>query len=130
MMWCPTLLLWATLSIVVGMVLIAWLFWGESFLSATRRVPAECLVVEGWIGLDGVRAAALSRLRRVVVPTRYPETESGTARRYRNAAGESCVKEPRNRYFRLFAWRKGSQAPFCLLLATHCVMKSIPSTPS
>jgi hypothetical protein len=33
-------------------------------------------------------------------------------------------------YFRLFACRKGSHAPFFLLLSTHCVIKSIPSTPS
>ena len=39
-----------------------------------------------------------------------------------NAAGNS--------YFRLFAWRNGSQPPFCLLLSTACVMNSIPSTPS
>jgi uncharacterized SAM-binding protein YcdF (DUF218 family) len=34
-------------------------FWaGESFLSLTDRLPAEVLVVEGWIGRNGVRAAA------------------------------------------------------------------------
>jgi hypothetical protein len=30
---------------------------GESFLSVTRRLPAEVLVVEGWIGRNGIRAA-------------------------------------------------------------------------
>jgi DUF218 domain len=31
---------------------------GESFFSLTRRLPAEVLIVEGWIGKDGIRAAA------------------------------------------------------------------------
>ena len=31
---------------------------------------------------------------------------------------------------RLFAWRNGIHAPFCPLLSTAFVMKSIPSTPS
>jgi DUF218 domain len=36
-----------------------WLcIFGESFFSLTHRVPAEVLIVEGWIGNDGVRAAA------------------------------------------------------------------------
>lgn len=34
-----------------------WIF-GESFFALTRRLPAEILVVEGWIGNDGIRAAA------------------------------------------------------------------------
>ncbi|MBV8143051.1 MAG: YdcF family protein [Verrucomicrobia bacterium] len=37
---------------------IWWWFCGESFLSANVRLPAEVLVVEGWIGREGVRAAA------------------------------------------------------------------------
>jgi uncharacterized SAM-binding protein YcdF (DUF218 family) len=35
-----------------------WFVYGESFLSLTNRLPAEVLVVEGWIGPNGVRAAA------------------------------------------------------------------------
>jgi hypothetical protein len=31
---------------------------GESYFSLTRRLPAEVLVVEGWIGSEGVHAAA------------------------------------------------------------------------
>jgi uncharacterized SAM-binding protein YcdF (DUF218 family) len=34
-----------------------WFTCGESFLSLTRRLPVEVLVVEGWIGHDAVRAA-------------------------------------------------------------------------
>jgi uncharacterized SAM-binding protein YcdF (DUF218 family) len=39
------------------MPLVWWCCWGESFLSLTERLPADALVVEGWIGLNGVRAA-------------------------------------------------------------------------
>jgi hypothetical protein len=31
--------------------------YGESFLAWTDRVPADTLVVEGWIGREGIRAA-------------------------------------------------------------------------
>jgi|SRR5271165_5490278 len=55
--WCPTW--WGSLCMIVLLVVpVAW--WctsGESFLSLTRRLPTEVLVVEGWIGRDGVRAA-------------------------------------------------------------------------
>jgi hypothetical protein len=56
-LWCPTLL--GSFCIVTLLVVaVAW--WcssGESFLRLTRRLPAEVLVVEGWIGRDAVRAA-------------------------------------------------------------------------
>jgi len=47
-------------SLPIAVLLVAgWLcIYGESFFSLTRRVPAEVLVVEGWIGGEGVRAAA------------------------------------------------------------------------
>ena len=38
---------------------VAWLCSsGESFFSLTRRLPAEALVADRWIGRDGIRAAA------------------------------------------------------------------------
>ncbi len=42
---------------VLAMAVLAWWFEGERFLSATDRLPADVLVVEGWIGPFGVRAA-------------------------------------------------------------------------
>lgn len=36
---------------------ILWWFRGEAFLSLTERQPAEALIVEGWIGVEGFRAA-------------------------------------------------------------------------
>jgi hypothetical protein len=35
-----------------------WFLRGESFLTLNRPLPAEVLVVEGWIGYRGIRAAA------------------------------------------------------------------------
>ena len=57
--WWPTWIGWC--AIIAGLLIpAAWGFLaGESFLSLTQRLPeAEVLVVEGWIGRDGVRAAA------------------------------------------------------------------------
>ena len=56
-LWWPTLLGWACLLMAFASVVLAWVFAGEKFLSLTHREPAEILVVEGWIGTDGVAAA-------------------------------------------------------------------------
>jgi DUF218 domain len=56
MLW-PT---WAGSFCIVALLFMfvaTWLLHGESYLSATRRVPADILVVEGWIGRKGIRAA-------------------------------------------------------------------------
>jgi hypothetical protein len=56
--WCPT---WFAVFFTVGLLLVVVSWWwrcGETFLSSTQRSPAEILVVEGWIGPEGVRAAA------------------------------------------------------------------------
>jgi uncharacterized SAM-binding protein YcdF (DUF218 family) len=55
--WWPTLLGWAGLFLLLGAPLLLWWFRGEAFLSHTERQPADVLVVEGWIGIDGIRAA-------------------------------------------------------------------------
>jgi uncharacterized SAM-binding protein YcdF (DUF218 family) len=55
--WCPT---WVGLSVVASAMLVftaGWFAYGERFLSLTDRLPADVLVVEGWIGRDGIRAA-------------------------------------------------------------------------
>lgn len=57
--WCPTLLGWAILAIFFAFPCLWWINYGESFLSVTRRFPAQVLVVEGWIGAEGIRAAKL-----------------------------------------------------------------------
>jgi uncharacterized SAM-binding protein YcdF (DUF218 family) len=56
--WFPTWLGLFCLAVLFATPLVWWCVCGESFLSLTDRLPAEVLVVEGWIGSNGVRAAA------------------------------------------------------------------------
>lgn len=39
------------------MLVTVWVNSGEQFLELTKRLPANVLVVEGWIGREGIRAA-------------------------------------------------------------------------
>jgi hypothetical protein len=49
---------WFCILLLLSIPVVWWWSRGESFLSLTRRLPAEVLVVEGWIGRDGLRGAA------------------------------------------------------------------------
>lgn len=55
----PTFLGWIVLLILIASAFLLWWFRGESFLSGTHRLPAEVLVVEGWIGPEGIGEARL-----------------------------------------------------------------------
>jgi uncharacterized SAM-binding protein YcdF (DUF218 family) len=55
--WCPTWASWFLVATILLTLPAAWLNYGESFLASTHRVPADVLVVEGWIGREGIRAA-------------------------------------------------------------------------
>jgi hypothetical protein len=55
--WWPTLPGWLILLGLFSAPLLWWWFEGESFLSRTERLPAAVLVVEAWIGREGVHAA-------------------------------------------------------------------------
>jgi hypothetical protein len=57
-LWYPTWLGSFCIALILAAPAAWWCCDGESFLSLTERRPAEVLVVEGWIGPDGVRAAA------------------------------------------------------------------------
>jgi hypothetical protein len=54
LVWWPTALGWFCILLVPGLLLGTWILFGESFLSQTRRVPAETLIVEGWIGREAL----------------------------------------------------------------------------
>lgn len=56
--WFPTRTGWLCLFFLLTVPGLLWCFEAEAFLSSTRRQPADVLVVEGWIGLEGFRAAA------------------------------------------------------------------------
>jgi uncharacterized SAM-binding protein YcdF (DUF218 family) len=45
------------LLMALGLPAAWWVFAAEKWFSLTERVPADVLVVEGWIGVDGIRAA-------------------------------------------------------------------------
>jgi len=55
--WWPTWLGWAGLAFLVGVPCTIWFAAGERFLSRTQRQPADVLVVEGWVGSEGIKAA-------------------------------------------------------------------------
>jgi DUF218 domain-containing protein len=54
----PTLFGWAIIFSAATTGILLWWFKGEAFLSRTERLPAAALVVEGWIGPEGISAAA------------------------------------------------------------------------
>jgi uncharacterized SAM-binding protein YcdF (DUF218 family) len=56
-LWCPTWYGLVCMIVLLGIPVAWWWSFGESFLSLNRRLPAEVLVVEGWIGHDGIQAA-------------------------------------------------------------------------
>jgi hypothetical protein len=57
--WCPTLLGWFCIVALLMLPVFWWCSCGEVFLSLTHRLPADILVVEGWIGPAGIRAAGV-----------------------------------------------------------------------
>jgi len=56
-LWWPTWQGWLLLVLLAGMVTTVVFRNAESFLSLTERVSADVLVVEGWIGEEGLRGA-------------------------------------------------------------------------
>ena len=57
--WWPTNRGWAALFFLVMIPMATWFFLGEGFLARNRPLPAEALIIEGWIGIEGVRAARI-----------------------------------------------------------------------
>jgi hypothetical protein len=76
-LWCPTWLGAFCVALFLAAPAVWWFYCGESFLSLTERRPAEILVVEGWIGREGVRAAATEFERGAY---RYVVTSGGVSK--------------------------------------------------
>jgi len=55
--WIPTCLGSSLIASLLLSSVTWWFVCGESFLSLTQRLPAHVLIVEGWIGRPGIRAA-------------------------------------------------------------------------
>jgi uncharacterized SAM-binding protein YcdF (DUF218 family) len=85
---------------IIALLVIPVIWWwncGESFLSLTRRLPAEILVVEGWIGRDAVRAARAEFEQhgyRYVVTTGGPASENWEedGSNYADLAGRELIR--------------------------------------
>ena len=54
---CPTWLGSFCIGVILFILVAAWFTYGESDLAVTDRSQADILVVEGWIGRKGIRAA-------------------------------------------------------------------------
>lgn len=83
--WFPTLRGWVVFLAVPFISLLFWWFKGESYLSLTERQPPDVMVVEGWIGIQGVHAAAAEFAHggyRYVVATGGLTGERGDPRRW------------------------------------------------
>lgn len=55
--WVPTLAGWIVICALLLGPVVLWAFFGERFLCVTERKSRTVLVVEGWIGVEGVREA-------------------------------------------------------------------------
>ena len=92
----PTFWGWICFLAMVGAILRFWWIHAESFLSPTERLPADVLVVEGWIGRAGVRAAGSEFLgggyRYIVATSGEIEDHSGQYRwNYTSLAVQTLV---------------------------------------
>lgn len=56
--WFPTLVGWASILLFVTLPGVLWFLAGEGFLASCRNVSSSVLVLESWIGYDGIAAAA------------------------------------------------------------------------
>ncbi len=94
--WWPTWWCWILAFSIVCSPLIYWWFYGEVFLSTTKRFSADVLVVEGWIGAEGLRAAAAEFKRgdyQYVVATGGPPiARLGQQTTYAEMAGRELIR--------------------------------------
>lgn len=61
--WWPTWPVWIFALFLLLVPFVTWWFAAEPFLAATERRGTNALILEGWIGIDGVRAAHDEYLR-------------------------------------------------------------------
>ena len=95
--WLPTLFGWFLLLLLGCVPAVVWCFCGEGILALTDRQPADVLVVEGWIGTEGIRAAYNEYVvggYKSVVATGGLTGERWNARRwnYANEAAEQLIR--------------------------------------
>jgi hypothetical protein len=132
-LWCPT---WFGAFCVI-FVLVAptawWFIYGESFLSLTDRLPAEVLVVEGWIGTNGMRAAArefrTGGYRYVAATGSRPADEKGwqeTDWSYAQGAANELARCGTPSYYQSLPWWRSSDRIKELLTETAgCLFEAL-----
>lgn len=89
--WWPTFLGWIALMVAAGVPCVWWWTRAEIFLSLNEQQPPEILVVEGWIGHEGMHAAKAEFERgkyRYIVTSGGPMNNRWSAQRW-NYATES-----------------------------------------
>ncbi len=96
--WFPTWLGWMVLLFLVIGPVSFWWFRGEAFLAETTRIPAEVLVVEGWIGREGFQAA-LAEFRQGTY--RYLVTSGGVSTNNWDNQRWNYAESARNEFIRL-----------------------------
>jgi hypothetical protein len=58
MVWFPTIWGWICVIVMFSACFVSFLLFGEAYFCVTDRLPADVLVIEGWIGNEGIDAAA------------------------------------------------------------------------
>lgn len=124
--WWPTLSGWLLLTVIAVMPMVFWGIQGEAFLATTDRRPAEVLVVEGWIGHEGILAAKAEFDRggyQFVVTSGSESASDWDGRRwnYANGAGDLLVEMgvPPERVIKAPAEDSKSQRTFSMAVAVR-----------
>ena len=124
--WWPTRLGWL---LIFGLAVAPLIFWGikgEAILSATERLPPEILVVEGWIGREGLVAAKAEFERggyQYIVTSGSESANDWDGRKwnYANGAGELLMQlgVPAQQVIKAPAQDSKSQRTFSMAVAVR-----------
>lgn len=130
-LWLPTWQGCCVILVVTVAPFVWWWFNGESFLSITERQPADILIVEGWIGIDGVRAAKQEfergNYRWVVAAGSMTSNRWGEERwNYATVAARTLVNlgVPADRVIEARAEETPSQRSFAAAIAVRKILES------
>jgi hypothetical protein len=117
--------------IVVITPFVLWWFRGETYLSSSRRVSADVLVVEGWISTEGIKACARefkSGSYRYVIATGGLTGEAWNSRRWNYAveAEELLLRQgiPRDQVILAASRETGRQRTHEMAAATSQAMRA------
>jgi hypothetical protein len=129
--WWPTCYGWTMLLVLAVALPLSWWFKGETFLASSSRLNADVLVVEGWIGNNGI-TASVKEFRdgkyRYVVATGGLTGESWSSRRWNYAveAEEQLLRSgiPREQVILGASRERGRQRTYEMALSAREALKS------